>query len=225
MKMRLFAVAGVVALLALPALAGPIVISTIQGLYGVNSYDTPELIISNTTADPFTNVTLTLTGYQGENNGVVQSQSISNIAGGTSLDYFWSGPTVAGNLFAYDYDDTGGNSQAGNPLCVQGYPYCAYVGNFYVTLTATWDGQAIYSQFSPTDNATGGFIGWEGLDPNGLAETVHDDHSTGGPNGVLANIYAGTPPPITATPEPSSLVLLGSGLVGLAGFVRRRLAA
>ena len=225
MKMRLFAVAGVVALLALPALAGPIVISTIQGLYGVNSYDTPELIISNTTADPFTNVTLTLTGYQGENNGVVQSQSISNIAGGTSLDYFWSGPTVAGNLFAYDYDDTGGNSQAGNPLCVQGYPYCAYVGNFYVTLTATWDGQAIYSQFSPTDNATGGFIGWEGLDPNGLAETVYDDHSTGGPNGVLANIYAGTPPPITATPEPSSLVLLGSGLVGLAVFVRRRLAA
>jgi hypothetical protein len=225
MKNRSLAIAVVLASLTLPALAGTTPISTIQGLYGVNSYDTPELIISNTTSNAFTDVTLTLTGYQGENNGIVQSQVISDIAGGTSLDYFWTGPTVAGNLFAYDYDDTGGNGAAPNPACVQGYPYCAYVGNFYVTFTATWNGESIYSQFSPSNNATGGFIGWEGLDPNGLAETVYDDHSTGGPNGVLANIYEGTAPPITTTPEPSTLMLLGSGLVGLAGFVRRRVAA
>jgi hypothetical protein len=79
MKNRSLVIVSILASLTLPALAGPTPISTIQGLYGVNSYDTPELIISNTTADPFTNVTLTLTGYQGENNGIVQSQVISNI--------------------------------------------------------------------------------------------------------------------------------------------------
>jgi hypothetical protein len=75
MKNRSLAIAGVLASLTLTALASPTPISTIQGLYGVNDYDTPELIISNTTADPFTNVTLTLTGYQGEITGLYKARS------------------------------------------------------------------------------------------------------------------------------------------------------
>jgi hypothetical protein len=37
-------------------------------------------------------------------------------------------------------------------------------------------------------------------------------------------IITATPNPVATTPEPSSLVLLGSGVLGLAGFARRKFA-
>jgi len=44
--------------------------------------------------------------------------------------------------------------------------------------------------FSPTTNKTGGFLGWEGLDPTGLSETVYEEHSgsTSTVNRGLANM-------------------------------------
>jgi hypothetical protein len=217
------------ALAATAANAGPILVSTIDGGYDGPVYDTPYLVISNTTSYDFTGGMLKLEGYQGLNNGIVQSISLPTIAAGTSYTYVWLGATTPGNLFAYDYDDEWGNTPAGytNPACVVGGGLCSVVGNFQTTFTATWanpaygggSGTIISSVFTPSINASGGFVGWLGLDPSGLSETVYDDH-VGTPTGVLANIYVG--PPTSLIPEPLSLSLFGAGLFGAAALRRRR---
>ncbi len=213
---------------------------------GGATYDTPSLFINNNTAFAFSNVVITLDAYQGINKGsvtVIPSGTIpgntiaantlyalnwSAFGGGTGNPVPGSGSNTSANLFTYDYDDYyGGNS--GNPACgAQGFGYCESPGNFDVTFTATWDnggaGTPIFAQFSPDNtqgpgNVAGKFVGWQGLDPTGLAETTYDNHS-GTVAGVLADIYVGTPPP-PPVPEPASLLLLGAGL-GALGLVRRR---
>jgi hypothetical protein len=67
-----------------------------------------------------------------------------------------------------------------------------------------------------SSNATGGFVGWEGLDPNGLSETVYDDHS-GTFSGTMANIDLGVPP----VPEASTWAMMILGFAGL-GFMAYR---
>ncbi|MHB8652818.1 MAG: hypothetical protein ACYDA9_02965 [Terriglobia bacterium] len=261
MKNKLVAAIGALAVMMIAqSVRADTLVSTINGYYDVDAYDSPSLHISNSTLYSFSNVHMTLTGYQGLNNGKSESVSLSDIlAGGTQIDVWGSLPgvnssTSPGNLSAYDYDDeyvnsfnsaTGyGLSSLPNnlvlaPQCapqsdIYGWNYCADTGNFYVTITATWNnpsygpsGTSIYSQFSPdpnlagAGNAAGTFVGWEGLDPNGWSETTYDSHSNGGPNGVLANIYVGSPPPVS-TPEPGTLSLLGTCIFAVAGAMRRK---
>ncbi len=178
-------------------------VATISGAYDYPVYDTPSLTFNNTSAFNFTGITLKLTGYQGLNNGIVQSITLPDITAGSSFTYVWLGATTGGTLFAYDYDDEYG-------------VYPAQVGNFAVTFTATWNSQSIYSQFTPAVNASGGFVGWEGLDPAGYAESAYDLHSGTFP-GVLAYIDVGTPPPL---PEPSTWALMLVGFAGLGGALR-----
>jgi hypothetical protein len=261
MRLRLLATTSTAALLYMvpPAQAGTIVAS-IYGSYdaecGINinctlgtglslvntttnpslnygEYDTPSLFITNPTAYAFTGVTLTATGYQGINNGKVETISLPTIAPGEILDVTWSNGyayTNAGDLFNYDYDDSYFQTTS-NPACApEGYTFCAKVGNFDVKFAATWNGQAIASDFSPDNTQDGGnqqgtFVGWEGVDPNGYAESIYDNHSGSTP-GVLAYIYLGTTGVQTSTvPEPGALSLLGASLGALALTRRRRKSA
>ena len=193
-------------------------IASIDGCYDCGVYDTPSLTFHNTSGFDFTNVQITLHAYQGLNNGITQSRALGNIAAGANTQIFWldgfSG-TVAGDLFSYDYDD----SLGGGGICVSGAintGLCNQVGNFNVTFTAMWNGMAVFSQFSPHSNATGGFVGWEGLNPNGDSEDPLYDVHNGTIGGTLAFIDIGTP-----APEPASLALVGIALAGL-GLSRRR---
>ena len=184
-----------------------------------------------------------LVGYQGLVNGIDQTYQLGTIGANTVDTVVWGGGAsngygvhntfvVQGDLFTGDYDDSY-VGDIGSNLCTQGHTWCVYTGNFSVTFTAHWDnpdyngglGVDIVSQFSPNNNASGGFVGWEGLDPSGLAETDYDDHS-GTPTGVLANVYVGDPNggfnPNGGVPEPTTWALMLTGFLGAGAALRSR---
>ena len=212
--------------------ASATIVATITGAYDDQVYDTPELIFSNTSGGIFTNAQMVLRAYQPGtlNYGDTATVALPNLAlgGPTYLDwgYIPGAPsgTVPNNLTAYDYDDEWGEYPPGytNPECdPEGQALCAKVGNFSVTYTATisggmYNGDPVFAVFSPTNNYTGGFVGWEGLTPDGVSESVYDAHS-GVISGTMAIIQIGTAP----IPEPSTWAMMLMGFAGL-GFAGHR---
>jgi hypothetical protein len=226
--------------LAPVAPAQAVTVATISGCYDCGVFDTPSLIFNNTTGGTLTNAQLALHGYQGQNNGFNASVSLGTLASGNTQVFWGSLPGVASgttpnNLTAYDYDDEFLGTAAiindpncGTRGCAQGggAQWYALVGNFNVTFTAVvvggvYDGQSVFSVFSPNANATVGFVGWEGLDPAGYSESPLYDVHTGVVTGRMANIDLGVPP-INPVPEPETFALMLAGLGALGAITRRR---
>lgn len=93
-------------------------------------------------------------------------------------------------------------------------------GNFDVTLECCNPASAVNS-FSFTVSRTGGFSSASNLFEANAAGThfaVHIAPTNGNPTGFAGD--SGTP--TTETPEPAAMVLLGTGLVGVATRLRRR---
>jgi hypothetical protein len=204
-------------------------VATISGAYDACFYDTPCLVIHNSSGGILHNATLDLFGTEALNNGDTAHVVLGDLGFGDTSEVWGflpgvSSATVPHNLTAYDYDDEWG-FQASNPVCTINASLCAQVGNFKVVFNATiqggpFDGMAVGSTFSPSHNFTGGFVPWEGLDAAGWSEDACCDVHSGSVSGTLAEITLGA----KGVPEPATWSMMILGMGGLGAALRRRKA-
>jgi hypothetical protein len=181
-----------------------------------------------------------------DGNGGPFSQSISDgfvaaAGGGGGEVYFgeWvlAGDTPTGVTWAIGNNNFSGTLTAaagfgttlycssGGSGC-DGYGYDVYISHFSISGTSFTAGDTYWLTLTnATDSQGTDFNGWDLTAPG--PATCDVEHGAIVPGGGAACGFQGESFTITnggvTTPEPSSILLLGSGILGLAGVLRRKL--
>ena len=132
----------------------------------------------------------------------------------------FSGPLTAAAGFGTTLDCLNGA-----PGC-EDFGYDVYVSHFSISGTSFTSGNNYWLTLTnATDSQSSGFDGWDLSSPG--PATCDVEHGAIVPGGGVACGFAGESFTITGgtptTPEPSSILLFGSGILGLAGVLRRKL--
>ena len=165
-------------------------------------------------------VTITNVGGQlsGSSSGINATKSIINTLSVDGL------PPISGNIGVLGFDTgalTGGSFSGGDFKFGQDPSDVIMFTNFAGTLTKI--GKDLY-------DLVGAFSGTiDGVKYIGTTTQTFsfsgDDHGRDDGNGCWSDLHGTTTITTAAVPEPSTLTFLGTGLIALAGAVRRKLGA
>ena len=130
-----------------------------------------------------------------------------------------------GDFYSYfgPVSDPGGISQSFNTTAGQQYVFSfwlAAVGDDPSSVTVMWDGNTLLNQSDPNTGGNWQLFSYDviGTGHDTISFSFRDD-----PAYIALDNVSVAPSGGGSVPEPSSFLLMGTGVLGLAGFLRRKL--